>query len=420
MPEIVPGTNAIIPAIPRPTTAAQRARERGAKILDDVAAKKPKAATIVINGAELLDAVYGFVGRFVAYPSDHARIAHTLWIVHTHLMDAWESTPRIAFLSPEPGSGKTRALEISETLVPRPVEAINATPAYLFRKVSDPDGLPTILFDEIDTVFGPRAKENEEIRGILNAGHRRGAMAGRCVSRGKVFETEELPAYCAVALAGLGNLPDTILTRSVIIRMRRRAPNEIVEPYRRRIHAHQGYALRGQIETWAAQVAVTVPEWPEMPNGIEDRAADVWEALLSVADAAGGNWPTRARVAAVALVAAAMAGTPSLGVRLLSDLKKVFGTVDAMPTEAILDSLHKLEEAPWGDLRGKPLDARRLANYLKSYGVTSKNVRAASKIVKGYTRVDLFDSWSRYVGDSHIESATSATSVSESLVEVTV
>ena len=108
--------------------------------------------------------------------------------------------------------------------MPRPVEAVNTTPAYLFRKVSDPDGPPTILFDEIDTVFGPKAKDNEEIRGMLNAGHRRGAVAGRCVVKGKMVETEELPAYCAVALAGLGDLPDTILTRSVVIRMRRRAP----------------------------------------------------------------------------------------------------------------------------------------------------------------------------------------------------
>src|SRR5262249_50328754 len=135
-----------------------------------------------------------------------------------------------AFLSPEPASGKTRALELTETLVPRPVEAINTTPAYLFRKVSDPAGPPTILYDEIDTVFGARAKEHEDIRGIINAGHRRGAKAGRCVVRGNVVKTEELPAYCAVAMAGLGHLPDTILTRSIIIKMRRRAPTEKIEP----------------------------------------------------------------------------------------------------------------------------------------------------------------------------------------------
>src|SRR5262249_2272980 len=146
--------------------------------------------------------VYAFTGRFVAYPSEHAHVAHVLWIAHTHLMDAWESTPRLAFLSPEPASGKTRAIEMTELLVPNRVEAVNVTPAYLFRKVGAEQGRPTILYDEIDTVFGPRAKENEEIRGLLNAGHRKGAVAGRCVVRGKIVETEEIPAYCAVALAG--------------------------------------------------------------------------------------------------------------------------------------------------------------------------------------------------------------------------
>src|SRR5215218_8427736 len=187
----------------------------------------------MIGGAELLDDVESFLARFVAYPSKAARIAHC-WF-----MDSWESTPRIAFLSPEPGSGKSRALEVTEPLVPRPVHAVNTTPAYLFRKVSDPDGAPTILYDEIDTLFGPKAKDNEDVRGMLNAGHRRGALAGRCVVKGKTVLTEELPAYCAVALAGLDDLPDTIDSRTIKIRMRRRAPGEKVEPWRHRVNRRE-------------------------------------------------------------------------------------------------------------------------------------------------------------------------------------
>lgn len=94
------------------------------------------------DGAKLLDDVHAFLGRIVAYPSKETHTAHTLWIAHAHLMEAWESTPRITFLSPEPSSGKTRALEITELLVPRPVQAVNVSPAYLFRKVADPGGLP--------------------------------------------------------------------------------------------------------------------------------------------------------------------------------------------------------------------------------------------------------------------------------------
>ncbi|MCC6611171.1 MAG: DUF3631 domain-containing protein [Burkholderiales bacterium] len=356
-----------------------------------------------VHAAELLRAIEKYLGRFVAYPAPEAHLAHTLWIAHTHLMDLWESTPRIAFLSPEPGSGKTRALEITETLAPRPVEAVNATPAYLFRKVSDPDGLPTILYDEIDCLFGPKAKENEELRAMLNAGHRRGAMAGRCVLKGKTIVTEEFPAFAPVALAGLGNLPDTILSRSVVIRMRRRAPTETVEPYRRRVHSTEGNELRDRLATWADEVR-EIPDLspPEMPLGIADRDADVWEALLTVAELAGRGWAERARAAAVSLVKQAKESSPSLGVRLLGDLRQIFGDRDAMATEEILKGLQGMEEGPWNDMRGSPIDSRRLANLLKPYGVGSRNVRIDSRVVRGYSREDLHDPWVRYLPSGNV------------------
>ena len=346
--------------------------------------------------AELLDDVESFLARFVVYPSDHARVAHVLWIVHTYAMDLWDSTPRIAFLSPEPGSGKTRALELTELLVPRPVLAVNCTSAFLFRRVADDAGLPTILFDEIDTVFGPRAKsENEDIRGLLNAGHRKGAVAGRCVVKGKRIETEELPAYAAVALAGLDDLPDTLMSRSVVVRIRRRAPDEPVEPFRRRECEEEAGELRDRLAAFAQTLPIDT--WPTMPAGIADRNADVWEALLIVADAAGGAWPERARVSAVTHVTDAMGSTPSLGVRLLADLRSVFDDREHMLTVEILEALNGIEDAPWGDLRGKPLDARSLSRRLSKYGVERRSIRIGIVTGKGYSRSDLADPWRRYL-----------------------
>jgi hypothetical protein len=121
-----------------------------------------ESTELTTRTAELLDDIKEFLARFVVYPSQYELTAHVLWIAHAWLMDCWESTPRIAFLSPEPSSGKSRALEVTEPLVPRPVHSVNTSPAYLFRKVSDSAGPPTILYDEIDTVFGPKAKDNED------------------------------------------------------------------------------------------------------------------------------------------------------------------------------------------------------------------------------------------------------------------
>jgi hypothetical protein len=362
------------------------------------------------RGSATLDDVHTFLKRFIAYPSDHAHVAHALWIAHTHLMPAWESTPRLAFLSPEPASGKTRSMEVSELLVPDPVAAVNVTPAYLFRKCGSEDGPPTILFDEIDAVFGPKAKENEELRALLNSGHRRGATAGRCVVRGKIVETEEISSYAAVALAGLGWLPDTIMSRSIVIRMRRRAADEKVEAFRRRVHAPQGEALRRQLAGWAVTIMDEATQArPDMPVGVEDRAADMWEPLMVVADIAGGDWPKRARDAALGLVAIAREIEPSLNIRLLADLRTVFGTDEALATKTILSKLCEIEDAPWNDLKGKQISDSQLARRLKNYGVKSKNVRIGSNVPKGYERADLYDVWRRYLPPLAEEPATGAT-----------
>ncbi|MFH9550945.1 DUF3631 domain-containing protein [Streptomyces sp. NPDC017435] len=358
-----------------------------------------------IDGAALLNEVEAFHRRFNVFPTDAAFVAVTLWDAHAHLLDCFDSTPRIAFLSPEPGSGKTRALEIVETLVPQPMTAVNASAAALFRSVSGPNGKPTILFDEIDTVFGPKAGDNEELRGFLNAGHRRTGVTYRCIGDGGNQTVQAFPSYCAVAVAGLGSLPDTILTRSVIIRMRRRARNEKVEPFRARVHEAEGHKLRDRLAEWAEHArGFVMGAWPDMPDGVADRPADVWEPLLAIADAAGGAWPERAREACLTLVKASRANDKgSIGVRLLTDLRDhVMVGIDRLPTVAILDRLNALDDAPWADLAGKPLDNRRLSKMLAEYmtadnePIASRNIKAAGSVLKGYYATDLWDAWARY------------------------
>jgi hypothetical protein len=348
------------------------------------------------QGERMMREVHSFIGRFVAYPSEHAHVAHALWIVHSHLMDKWDTTPRLSFLSAEPASGKSRALEISGLLVPRPVPTVNASSAYIFRKIGADDVPPTILFDEVDAIFGPKAAEHEDLRALLNAGHCRGAFVGRCVATGRKVETEELPAFSAVALAGLGWLPDTILTRSVIVRMRRRKPDERIEPYRSRLHAGEGDRVRSLIETWARTVPAEI-EWPELPAAIADRDADVWEPLITCAVLVGGEWPAKAKAAALALVKVAHDAEPSLGLRLLEDMREVFGGNATMTTALILEKLLAMEEAPWGDIRGKPLDPRGLARLLKQYDIKPKVIRTGAGTVRGYDRADFAEAFECYL-----------------------
>lgn len=367
------------------------------------------------NGAALLDDVAAYIARHVAFPTPHALTAVTLWVAHTHCLDYFESSPRLAFLSPEPASGKTRALEIIEALVPHPMNAINATPAALFRSVSDLEHRPTILFDEVDSVFGPKAKEHEELRGLLNAGHRRSGKAYRCVGEGTRQRVVPFPAFAALAMAGLGDLPDTLMSRSVIVRMRRRGPTERITPFRQRIHEPEGHALRDRISYWTGVAKGSLDGvWPQLPVGLVDRPADVWEPLIALADAAGGTWPDAARSAALDM-SSFVSTDVSLGVRLLADLLTVFGDAEVLRTEKILEALHEIEDAPWSDLYGKPLDARGLARRLRPYGVSSTLARVEGEPPRrGYRREDLWDPWTRYVSDFPSfprESVTSVTSV---------
>jgi Protein of unknown function (DUF3631) len=354
-------------------------------------------AAWLIDAADLLDDLAKMIASYIAFPSEHARDAVALWIVHCHAIDASESTPRLALISPERGSGKTRVLEVVGLLVPTPMHAVNMSAAALYRVVADK--APTLLLDEADTYLGiATSKQHEDLRGLINAGHRRGAKVYRAEVAGKSVKTVEFPAFAACALAGMGDLPDTILDRSIIVAMKRRAPDEQIEPFRERLARPAAEHLRERLSEWADRhISQLRDAWPAMPDGITDRAADVWEPLIAIADEAGGDWPNRARAAAVALNAARAERDPSLGIRLLADCRQILNGHDRIRSEEIIARLVELDESPWGDLRGKPLDARGLARRLRKYDVRPGDVRFDDGVFKGYTREVFHDAWQRYL-----------------------
>ncbi|MDT8322000.1 MAG: DUF3631 domain-containing protein [Xanthomonadales bacterium] len=364
------------------------------------------------DGHEILDDTRDFIARFCAFPDEHSLNAVTLWCALAHMAHEFDTSPRLAALSPEPGSGKTRVLEILENLAPEPMFFFGASVAALFRSMADRE--VTLLFDEVDTIFtrGGKDDQSEDLRALLNVGYRNGATIPRCV--GAQHEVQHFSVFAPCALAGLGDLPETLMSRSIVIRMRRRAPNEFVEPYRPRQHADAGNEIRDRLTEWALTVGPRAGQsWPDLPDGIADRLAECWEPIIAVGDAAGGTWPERARAAAQAFVEIAIDRAPSLGIRLLSDLKKVFGDRPAIFTDDILKALNGLDEAPWGNLRGHALDARGLANRLRQYDISSKDVRIGDAVRKGYARDDFFDSWQRYLSQpappAKATRATSAT-----------
>jgi hypothetical protein len=256
------------------------------------------------------------------------------------------------------------------------------------------------LLDEVDAIFGPKAKDHEGLRAILNVGNQRGTPVARCV--GQKFELQEFEVFCPKALSGIGRFPDTVADRSVPIRMRRRAPSESVERFRLRKVKPVADELRRALEQWAERVRPTIGgAEPDVPESLSDRAADGWEPLLAIADLAGGSWPGRARAAAVALHCDEEAAEESLGVKLLADLRGEFGPDEAAFTEDLLERLNALVESPWGGFNdGRGIDARTLARMLRAFGLRPRTVRIREATAKGYTREALADCWSRYTPSS--------------------
>ena len=355
----------------------------------------------------LLDELFTFIGRYVSFPSVEHQVATALWVFHAHCTDAAESTPRLAILSPEPGSGKTRLLEMIGQLVPNAIQATNISAAALFRSIEKVR--PTLLLDEADSYLGPQtAKQHEDIRALINAGHRRGAETLRCVGEGAKMDVKRFAAYCAVAMAGLGNLPDTIMDRSIVLSMRRRRPDETLEPFRARVVEPVARALRDRLAAWSSSNVLRLSELiPVMPLGVTDRPADVWEPLIAIADAAGSTWAERARAACTAIVNTAADRGTSRGVQLLCDIRVIFDRDrrDAIPTNDVIRLLCEQEDSQWSEIRGAPITAVYLAKLLKPYGILPQQVRQGSSNIRCYRSSDCVDAWTRYLP----EGATPAT-----------
>ncbi len=185
-----------------------------------------------VNGAAALGQLHAILTRYVILPAPEAAVAVVLWTAATHAQQSWAHAPRLVIRAPEKRCGKSRLLDIIEGTCHAPLITVNASPAAVYRAIGS-DVPPTLLVDEADTIFGGKnAEANEDLRGLLNAGHQRNRPAIRWDSATR--RLERIPTFAMAALAGIGTMPDTIEDRAVVIRMRRRAPGETVAPFRHR------------------------------------------------------------------------------------------------------------------------------------------------------------------------------------------
>jgi hypothetical protein len=344
-----------------------------------------------VDCASLLQDIADTLSRYVALPP-YGAVAMALWVIHAYALDAASVAPILALTSPEKRCGKTTSLSLLARLVPRPLISSNISPAALFRTVEKYS--PTLLVDEADTVL----HEKEELRCILNSSHTRDA-ASVVRTVGDEYEPRRFSTWSAKVVALIGRLPDTLADRSIIIPMRRRASREHVE--RLRLDLPGAFEqIRRRATRWSADhLAELRSNDPEVPAELSDRAADNWRPLLAIADLAGGEWPRRARQAALAHSGAAEA-QEGTGEQLLADIRAIVhergGT--RIFTDELLPDLTERDDLPWREWRrGNPLTAVQLAKLLKPFGIRPRLQREGDKTGRGYLVEDFADAFARYL-----------------------
>jgi Protein of unknown function (DUF3631) len=368
-------------AAKRPDDEAKQGQGRKLELPD------PEPWPDPVSGPELIAGLETTISRYVGLPKDGA-FTIALWALHTYCFEAFTCTPRLAITSPEKGCGKTTLLDVLSELVPRRLMTGSASPAALFRTIEL--AKPVILIDEADTFLG----DNEELRGILNQGHRKGGQVLRTV--GDEHEPRAFHVHAPAAIAMIGNLPGTLADRSIAIQMRRLPPGEKVARFRAGRTPDLAVFAR-KAARWIADNAVAIgSREPEIPEAIFNRQADNWEPLLAIAEAAGPKIAERARAAALAACGAHE--DESLGVKLLTDIREAFENAnkDELPSKALVEALAAMADRPWCECNhGKPITQNWLARRLK--GFSTRPALIGPKRVSGYRKADFEDAFARYL-----------------------
>jgi putative DNA primase/helicase len=345
-----------------------------------------------VDGNDLVTEIMRHIQSHVVL-SNEAVLAVTLWVLMAWAHDqAAVHSPILLITSAEANSGKSTLLGVISFLVPRSLPCVEISEATLYRSISL--WSPTILVDEADVLL----VQNEPLRSGLNSGWTRGSGVPRCTGEDHVprlFKT-----FCPKVIGMKGKkLPDTTLSRAIIIEVKRKLPSQNAQHF-----AHTDdevlAGLRRKALRWVNDNMASLRQaTPEMPPTFENRLGDNWRLLFSIAEEVGGEWPEKARAAAKQLSAASDAN--SHGTDLLADIRALFGETEAdrLSGEQIVGHLATLEGRSWPEWRGgKPMTKAALARLLSKYGIQSGTIRLRdSSTAKGYYRSSFDDAFLRYL-----------------------
>ncbi|AHG91860.1 Protein of unknown function DUF3631 [Gemmatirosa kalamazoonensis] len=377
--------------------AMEDAAGRGARLVFD----DPEPWHEPVDGATLLDAVAAFVAQRVALPP-HAADVCALWLAHTYVFDVWPVTPYLLLSSPARACGKSTLLGVLAALARRSLAAMDCSPAALYRVVER--FKPTVFLDEADSWL--TTKREDGIVNLLNAGARVGGQAIRCVGESTAYDVAAFDVFCPKLLSGIAvPLPDATRSRCVVLRMERADAAQLAALLPFSEHDRPSAApLAAQLVRWTTDTrdAGALAARPALPAGIVGRDADLWIPLVTLADAAGARWPAAARAAALAFMQAGARDEPrDVGELALRDVCAYCAANPAadgelVPSAELVQSLNGDPLKPWPTLGRQGLTAKKLADYLRRFGVHAEQRRIDGANVRGYPRAALHAAGERY------------------------
>ncbi len=346
-----------------------------------------------VNGAEVLSEIADDITRYMVLPKGAAN-AIALWVAHTHCFESFLVSPRLFITSPVKGCGKTTLRDIVALFVSRPLVAENLTPAVLFRVIQLYK--PTVLADECDGWM----KDNNELNSLLNSGHRRGGKAWRC--EGENHKLRSFLVFSPVVLCGIGSLPDTLYSRSIVIRLECAKPGELHQEFDD-WHTEYEHELCRKLARFVADNRHRIESSkPKLPDGAYNRLAHMWRPLFAIAETAGGDWPQRAASAFASLTGREDLDSQNKKVILLGDIKEIFDTegVDKLTSTDLTKALANREDRDWAEWGNgqKPITPNQLARLLRPFNIAPRTIRLPDgTTAKGYCLEMFKDTFERFL-----------------------
>jgi putative DNA primase/helicase len=344
-----------------------------------------------VDGAEILADVADSFSRYMSLPNGAADVL-ALWCAHAHTFESFQCSPRLNVSSPEKQCGKTTLRDLIALLVPRPMQTENLSVAVLFRAVQL--SKPTLLADECDAWLG----KNEDLRALLNSGHRRGGQVFRCV--GDDHEVRGFEVFTPAVLCGIGALPGTLHDRSIKIGLRRAKRGEFQERFDSRRTQNEVELCRKLARFCADNHSLLEECDPVLPPNAFNRLADNWRPLFAVAEIAGGDWPSRASCAFAQIVLKEESDAHGEGTMLLIDIKEILNDSDCerIFSKSLVEELCRLTDRPWPEVnRGRAITENWLARRLAPFGIKPKTMRIDDERAKGYEISDFTEAFDGYL-----------------------